>query len=216
MDKKMIIAIIVGLLLIISVAAFSLGAFGQTTEVDNTFIKGTISGVAVEEESSLGILPDWAVFYADNNNAIGYDFAMFDSLEFMKGSLINVGGLEKVATEEYNGVKWDIYYLDLDLLDNASDDIISSFFDSSGYVCFASGKNGDYIILVNSPTVSSDNSTDSDLFKNYLEPLLKSITLKDPQNAPKEYELLNTTKEDYDLILNYIRDNGWEAIANQV
>jgi len=57
---------------------------------------------------------------------------------------------------------------------------------------------------------------DTELFEKYLEPLLNNITLKDSQNLPKEYQIINSTKEDYDRAINNIRQYGWETIKNNM
>lgn len=210
MNKKILIIIIVVILaVIVAVGAFALGAFGQTTQVDSKFISGTISGVAVENDSNIPSgMGGWAVGYNDTENNVSYAFAMVDSFNFTKEMFIHAG-LKKIATKEYNGVNWDIYPVD-----PKSNPILNG--SSSGYMMFASGKTGEYVIAVSSNTVNSDSSLNSDLFTNYVEPLLSSITLKDPQNPPKEYQFMNVTESDYNLVKNFVKTNGWSAITSSL
>jgi len=209
MDKKILLIIIAVIAVVaIGVGAISLAIFGQTTEVDTKFLSGTIKGGAVENNTNI-TLPGWEVNYDDTMNGIRYEFLMTSTLNFTKDMFINALGAKKIATEEYNGVKWEIYYLDSDaykkLFNNRT-------MNQSGYICFASGKNGDYGVSIGSENVNSDNSLNSDLFKNYVEPLLKSITLKDPDNAPKEHQFMNMTNEEFNYFKNYVKSNGWDGL----
>jgi hypothetical protein len=220
MDKKILLAIIAVIaVIVIGVGAFSLGVFGQTTEVDTKFLSGTIQGEAIENKTNV-TLPGWEAHYNDTKNGIESSFGMIDTFNLTKDMLTHMLGLKKIDTKDYEGVKWDIYYLDADITNNKvksmnTDDLnVTPFGNTSGYFCFASGKNGDYCVAVGSENVSSDNSLNSELFKNYVEPLLKSITLKDPQNPPKEYQYANMTKEEYDLLNKYVKDNGWDSLIN--
>lgn len=215
MNKKILVYVAIICIVLAIVVAFALGVSNQKTQIDNKFLTTTIHGVAIENNSG-NSLSDWIINYHDSENEIYYGFIMADSLNFSKNALINVLGAEKVIAREYNGVDWEIYYLDSEF----------GYFDyrlfpslsipQFGYMCFASGKNGDYFITVTSGAVHSNSSTDSDLFENYLEPLLNNTTLKDPQNPPKEYQTLNVTKEEYDTVTNYVKQNGWEALKNSI
>jgi len=217
MNKKILLAIIAIVAVIaIGVSAFSLGVFGQTTEVNTKFLSGTIQGEAIKNNTNVSI-PGWVTNYNDTENGIEYSFMMLDTFNFTKGLIVHGAGVKKIATEEYNNIKWDIYYLDANIANNKSKSSFNSSDDlnASGYFCFASGKNGDYGILVmGSENISSDSSLNSDLFKNYIEPLLKSTTLKDPKNPPKEYQFAYMTKEEYDFINKYIKENGWDSFIN--
>jgi hypothetical protein len=63
------------------------------------------------------------------------------------------------------------------------------------------------MIVINSETLEADNTMNSDLFKNFASPLLESIVLKDPQGVPEEYEFFNISKEDYNQVYDYIKNN---------
>ncbi|RBQ23516.1 hypothetical protein ALNOE001_08680 [Candidatus Methanobinarius endosymbioticus] len=123
-------------------------------------------------------------------------------------------GAEKITTKEYNGVNWEIYYLKSGNFNlNYNIDPVTPQF-QSGYFCFASGKNGDYVIGIKSGLLIQNNSVDSELFKDYVEPFLNNITLKDPENNLKEYQIINSTKESYNYLKNFVKNNGWEEIKD--
>lgn len=211
MNKKILIVIAIFIVVGI-VAIFTLSFSEQTTQINNKILNGTVQGVVVEDNSSI-FIPDWGSTYNDTENGIYYEFLMADSFNFTAEGALNLMNGQKVVTKEYNGVKWDVYYLVPGPF-NVEYQNGGWFISQSGYLCFASGKNGDYMIAISSGGVHSNSSMDTDLFENYLEPLLNNITLKDPQNPPKEYQFLNSTKEDYDLISNYAKQNGWDEIKN--
>lgn len=219
MNKKILlvlIAIIAIVIVAVGVVALSSNIFGQTTEVDNKFIKATIPGVAVEEGNTTNF-NGWLTGYMDDGSGVSYGFAMFNNLNLTKDMFSNFLNLNKLATKEVNGVQWDIYYMDINSFKNTPFSTgLSSSDTGAMYLCFASGKTGDYMVIVGSDVVSSDNSIDSDLFKNYVEPLLQSITLKDPQNSQGEYKFFNMTEVDYNNVKNFVNTNGWDAVTSQM
>ena len=178
MDKKILLAVVfIVAVIAMGIGLFSLGFFGQTTQVDTKFLSGIIQGEAVDTSYMPMPVKEYTVNYEDNKNNITYEFMMADTLQVTIKLIETLGG-GKITTKEYNGVKWDIYY------------------SRGGYSCIASGKNGDYCVHVNGFNVSHDRTLNSDLFKNYVEPLLNSITLKD-SNPPKEYEVCGIPIDEY-------------------
>ena len=213
--------ILMGIIIIIVVGAvvgivgmFALSFSEKTTQIDCKFLNGTVQGVVVEDngsDSSLG----WDLMYHDAENGVYYDLVMADSFDFTKELVVSAGNAENIVIKEYGGVVWEIYYLKHNsgnIWYKLSQNMLTAKL--SGYLCFASGENGDYFIAIRSGSVYSNNSMDSDLFKNYVEPLVNNITLKDPQNPPKEYQILDLTKEDYDITYSYIKQKGWKIVDN--
>lgn len=211
MNKRVLI--FVGLVLIVCLVIFSLSFSDGTTQIDNKLLNGTIKGEVIKDNES-SYVDDWKVDYNDTKNGVYYNFLMADSFNFTKEGFINLMDTEKIVEKDYNGTKWDIYYLNYH--SSMSYDNQGFYFVAPGYICFASGVNGDYFVAVSSGAVNVNNSMDSDLFKYYLEPLLQNITLKDPSNPPKEYEILNSTKEDYDMVSSYVKQNGWETMKRSM
>lgn len=215
MNKNIFIVIISIVVVFVAVLLFSLSFSEETTELDTKFFNATVSGVLVEDNSS-EYLSAWKLTYNDTKNNIYYDFLMADSLNYIKGSCINLLGVEKVDTVEYNGVHWEIYYFHNSYVSMEYKSYVGLTGSCPGYLCFASEKEGDYLIAVSSGAVHSNSSKNTKLFKEYLEPLLNNITLKDSQNPPKEYQLVNSTKENYDIVNNYIRQYGWDDFKDKL
>ena len=129
---------------------------------------------------------------------------MADSLK-LYSKAYELYGAKKAATQTYNGIEWNIYVI--------TPPVYKYIYNESGYgyICIASGKNGDYYIEVFSQTLKADESLQSVLFTKYTKPLLESIEFKDPENPPKEYQHFeDLRKEDYD----YIKENGWDSYWN--
>jgi len=215
MNKYILIAVISIVVVVGIIALFTLSFSEKSTEIDTKFLSGTIPGVVVKNNAS-EYLSDWKVQCNDTANKIYYDFIMADSFNFTKEYLINMRGGEKIDSKEYNGVQWEIYYCRSTGFSTVFESAENFFIPQPGYLCFASGKNGDYFISISSGKVHSNSSMDTELFEKYLEPLLNNITLKDSQNPPKEYQIINSTKEDYDNAINNIGQYGWETIKNNM
>ena len=85
-----------------------------------------------------------------------------------------------------------------------------------GYLCVASGKNGDYFIEVSSLMLNADETLQSELFFKYTKPLLESIKFKDPENPPKEYQQLSLEKEEFDYVKQFIKEYGWDTYIKEM
>jgi len=205
LNKKILLAIIAIVMVVaVGVVAFSLGVFAQTTEVDNKFIKAKIPDNAYED-NSMYVLPGWQVIYHSTENNLTYAFGMIDTLK-LTGEWCEELGLKKISTQTYNGIEWDIYY--------ESPEFTKNYYNESfhGYMFATSGKNGDCYVEVSSDKIIANGSLESDLFKEFAEPLLNSIILKDPKNPPKEYQFWNMTKLDYDYLKEHVKKNGWAKV----
>ena len=176
MKKKILLLVII--IVAISASILSLTVFKQTTEVDTNFISGTIQEEVYKNYEDL--FPEWVTAY-DSENDNRYIFSMADSLK-LYSELFEKYGAKKTATQTYNGIEWNIYFI--------TPTVYKNLFNESGYgyLCVASGKNGDYYIEVSSQMLKADEALQSKLFTKYTKPLLESIKFKDPENPPKEYQ----------------------------
>jgi len=197
MKKKSLLLVMTIIIIAISASIFSLTVFNQTTEVNTVFISGTIPETTYKNPENL--LAEWMTAY-DSKNTNRYIFAMADSLKLFSEKF-EIRGAKKIATQTYNGIEWNIYVI--------TPTVYKNMFDESGYgyLCVASGKNGDYYIEVSSLILEADEALQSDLFTKYTKPLLESIEFKDPENPPKEYQLLGIGEKEY----NHIKEYGWES-----
>jgi len=219
MKDKALLAVVAIVVIIIAtgILVFSLGIFEEHTEVNTKVLSGIISGPANEtpiENSSFSeelTSQNWTSSYFDSTHGVLYEIAMADNFNFIKDLFLHTGCMKKVATKEYNGNKWDIYHFNGIDYKSKFNSIISLGFPGFVYLCSASGENGEYLVIVESSYVVSDDTLDSDLFKNYCEPFLNTITLKNPTNPPKEYQILDISLNDYNTLKNFVKNNGWDA-----
>ena len=138
MKKKILLLVLI--IVAISASIFSLTVLKQTTEVDTIFISGTIQETAYKNYEDL--FPEWIIAYdSENNNR--YIFCMADSFK-LSSELYEKYGAKKTATQTYNGIEWNIYFI--------TPTVYKNLFNESAYayLCVASGKNGDYYIEVSS------------------------------------------------------------------
>jgi len=196
--KKKILLLVMTIIIIaaISTSIFSLTVSKQTTEVNTNFISGTIQETAYKDTSDLFLA--WVTAYDSENNR--YMFGMADSLKLFS-EIYEKHGAKKIATQTYNGIEWNIYFITPTVYKNIYNE------SGYGYFCVASGKNGDYCIEVSSQMLKADEALQSDLFTKYTKPLLESIKFKEPENPPKEYQMIDIGEKEY----NYIKEYGWES-----
>jgi len=202
--KKKILILVVAIILFVVISGGILcsGVFEQTTEIDNKFLTGTIQGKANENREVLS--PELGAAYDDFANTNRYVFGMADSLLFYSEFFEKMGA-KKITPQTYNGIVWNIYVI--------SPPVYKEIFNESayGYLCVASGKNGDYFIEVSSLMLNADETLQSELFIRYTKPLLESIEFKDPENPPSEYLQLDFRKEGFDYVKQYVKEYGWDS-----
>ena len=200
-NKILLFVIVIIIVVAFGVGIFVSGFFEQTTKVDNKFLTGTIQEIAYENSE---VIPLELGTVYDSKKSNRYVFGMADSLKLFSEYYENMGA-KKIPPQTYNGIEWNIYVI--------TPPLYKELFNESayGYLCVASGKNGDYFVEVSSLTLIADESLQSDLFTKYTKPLLESIEFKDPENPPKEYQQLGLGKEEYDYLKQYIKEYGWDS-----
>ncbi|OWT32933.1 hypothetical protein BGI41_05070 [Methanobrevibacter sp. 87.7] len=213
MDRKyqIIIAIIVIIIIAIG-ASYALGFldFGPSTQFDNKFMKGTFQGEVVEQpiSNNSGSLKDWSKSYKDKTNGIEYNMSSLDNVSLIVDIMSIQAGLKQPETREYNDVNWTIYYSQAVPNTNASinntpNNTSQNVYDV--YICEAFKNNQSYLIyVVSNGTVKCDGSTYCDLYTKNIEPLLKSIELKQGTNVPKINDTLGVSRGDYNKLVKYV------------
>jgi hypothetical protein len=194
MKNKILLFVMAIIVVVIGVGIFSLGVFDQTTEIDSRFLGGTIQEKAYKNNENR--IPQFRTMYDSNNYNNRYIFGMADSLKIFVEINERIGA-KKVATRTYNGIKWEIYVITPQAYYE------THYSPAYAYLCVASGKTGDYYIEVASLTLEADETLQSDLFTKYTKPLLESIKFKNPENPPKEHEIIGASEEDYNLVKKY-------------
>lgn len=204
MNNKLLIGII-AIIAILGVSLVALATYSPTTEFDTGFMKGEMAGTV--DQSGNSSLGKGMVEYNDTDNGIRYLFGVYKNLNFTLEMGENIG-LKKISTQTYNDVKWDIYYAGPEFgvaIDNNT---------YSGYLCIGHGKDAIYYAEISSYNVKPDETLNSELFEDYVKPLLESLTLTDPQDPPEEYEFYNMSESDFETMESFVEANGW-GILNQ-
>jgi len=196
MNKKFfaLMTILIAMVAIL-LGLYTSGMFLQKTEFDTKFMSGTIPGDAVlnKNHPKHGT---WWVNYEDKSNNISYTFLVLKNGTFLK-DVFKYSGFQKVGTAKYNDVKWNIYFLKSKRSSNFTNNKNLTFSDTHifyyNYLCTAHKNGTDYFIFIFSPKVIGSNSNSSDLYSNYLDPLLKTVKVKKVDYPPTFQEVFKSS-----------------------
>jgi hypothetical protein len=220
LNKKITIIAAAILVLIIasigSASAFELFGMdlfgGPTTDFDTNFMSGTFTGDLTQNEvDDNGPAKGWSASYENKENNITYNMSCVKDGDFIT-DVYQLQGLSQPEIRNYNGQPWKIFFSqavpDTNITDNktSSDDSNSTNDTINVYICEADINGTAYTINV----MSYDNKTECDgtlfcpLYKDHIEPLIKSIEFKDSKKAPEMYEILNMSKEEFKFNQEYL------------
>ncbi|MCL2115226.1 MAG: hypothetical protein FWH29_03285 [Methanobrevibacter sp.] len=198
MNKKFfaLITILIAMLSIL-VGLYESAVSVPKTDFDTNFMSGTIYGDAILNKSH-DKNNNWWVSYEDQTNNISYKlFILKNSTLLME--IFKYSGFQKVESKTYNTVTWDIYFLKTQI---SSEDISAENSTIFGlpnffyfYLCTTNQNGVDYFIFLFSPkSTGASNPLNSDLYGNHVEPLLKTIKIKNVDYSPSFQELFKTTR----------------------
>ena len=219
LNKKITIIAAAILVLIIasigSASAFELFGMdlfgGPTTDFDTNFMSGTFNGDLTQNDvNDSGPAKGWTDSYEDKENNITYNMSCVKDGDFIT-DVSQLQGLGQPEIRNYNGQPWKIFFSQAVPDTNITDDKKSSETNNTNetinvYICEADINGTAYTINV----MSYDNKTECDgtlfcpLFKDHIEPLIKSIKFKDAKKAPEMYEILNMSKEEFKFNQEYL------------
>ena len=214
MDKKKIIIIAAAILALVIVSLGAASAFnlfgGPTTDFDTKFMSGTFTGDVSQNEikDNNSLTKGWTASYEDKEHNITYNMSCVKDGSFIT-DIYQLQGLQAPEIRNYNDQPWKIFYSQAVPTTNETNESSSSNNTNNTinvYICEADINNTAYTINV----MSYDNKTECDgtlfcpLYKDYLDPLLKSIQFKDAKKAPKMSSLLNMSDEEFKYNREYI------------
>jgi hypothetical protein len=179
---------------------------------DAWFPLDTFTGDLTQNEvDDNGPAKGWTASYENKENNITYNMSCVKDGDFITG-VYQLQGLSQREIRNYNGQPWKIFFSqavpDTNITDNktSSDDSNSTNDTINVYICEADINGTAYTINV----MSYDNKTECDgtlfcpLYKDHIEPLIKSIEFKDSKKAPEMYEILNMSKEEFKFNQEYV------------
>lgn len=165
----------------------------ETTPFKTEFMEGSFAG-------KVKLVDDKEKFmhsYKDKKNKITYNISTVDDSDALM-DIYYLQGVMNPETRTINGNEWNIYFTQAvpgDNADDAKDDETMNII-----ICQSQGKKQGYLIYVIIDADSKVNSTLNtygESYTDFVEPLLKSVTLKKSKNVPKIYEEFGLTKDQF-------------------
>ena len=172
----------------------------ETTPFKTEFMEGSFVG-------KVKLVDDKEKFmhsYKDKKNKITYNISTVDDSD----ALMDIYYLQGVMNPEkrtINGNDWNIYFTQA-VEGNGSD---SDKDPMNIIICQSQGKKQGYLIYMIIDAKSKVNATLNtygESYTDFVEPLLKSITLKKSKNVPKIYEEFGLTKDQFDQQMDLIKE----------
>ena len=199
MDNKNIIMILVAVVAIIAIvgAIFVSGMFNGTKETATTpfeteFMDGAFVGNVTLKDGKQKFMHS----YVDKEHKITYNISTVDNSTALM-DIYSVQGVTNPEERSFNGNDWNIYFTeaipgnDSSAKDNNTMNII---------ICQSQGKKQGYLIYMIVDSKSDINSTGNEFgqaYKDFAQPLLESITLKESKNVPKINEEFGLTEDQF-------------------
>ena len=199
MDNKNIIMILVAVVAIIAIvgAIFVSGMFNGTKETATTpfeteFMDGAFVGNVTLKDGKQKFMHS----YVDKEHKITYNISTVDNSTALM-DIYSVQGVTNPEERSFNGNDWNIYFTeaipgnDSSAKDNNTMNII---------ICQSQGKKQGYLIYMIVDSKSDLNSTGNEFgqaYKDFAQPLLESITLKESKNVPKINEEFGLSEDQF-------------------
>ena len=206
MEKKNLIIIgVVVLIIAVLGILFVTNVFnvnGAQTPFDTEFMSGTFSGNVEKKELN----ESYIASYHDNQNNITYNLTTMDN----SSALMEIYKFQGVLGPEYrsyNGNNWSIYFGEAMPVVNNSVNVSAN--NSMGIViCEIQHESQGYVVYAIFEDLNKINftvNTFGDSYVQYIEPLLKTINLKETENVTAVHEQFGMTKEQFDQQIQLIR-----------
>ena len=199
METKNIIIIAVAIVIIAIVGVFATGMLNNnnnanaadTTPFETEFMEGSFAG-------KVKLVDDKEKFmhsYEDKENKITYNISTVDDSDALM-DIYYLQGVMNPETRTFNGNEWNIYFSQA----VEGNDTNSDADPMNIIICQSQQKKQGYLIYM---IIDADSKVNATLntygqsYTDFVEPLLKSITLKESKNVPKIYEEFGLTKDQF-------------------
>ena len=171
----------------------------ETTAFKTEFMEGSFVGnVSLENDDE-----KFMHSYEDKKNKITYNISTVDD----SNALMDIYYLQGVMNPEkrnINGNDWNIYFSqavpgnDTDSNDTMNIIICQSQAKKQGYLI--------YIIIDSKSKINTTLNTYGEAYTDFVEPLLKTVTLKESKHIPKIYEEFGLTEDQFDEQMDLIKE----------
>ncbi|MBQ6099930.1 MAG: hypothetical protein IJL02_08770 [Methanobrevibacter sp.] len=198
MENKNLIIVAVAIVVIIAIVGviFATGILNNQSQVTSPFKTDFMEGNFVGNVSLENDTQKFMHSYKDKQHDITYNISTVDN----STALMEIYELQGVTNPEhrnFNGNDWNIYFTQAVPGDNASSSANNTM---NIVICESQGQKQGYLIYAIFGAKSDVNSTGNvfgDTYKVYVEPLLKSITLKQSSDVPAIYDEFGLTEEQF-------------------
>lgn len=209
MENKNLIIIAVAIVLIVVVVGVILttGVLNKaddrtTTSFSNSFMEGAFTGdVKLVKNAS-----DYMQSYEDSQHSITYNISTVDNSTALM-DIYYVQGVTNPEHRSFNGNDWNIYFSQA-VQGNDTNNKLNII------ICQSQGEKQGYLIymIIDSKTdLNVSSNVFGEPYKSYVEPLLKSITLKESSNVPAINDQFGLSESDFakqmDLVHQYKSGN---------
>ncbi len=200
MENKNMIIILVAVIAIIAIVGviFATGMLNgngnqQTSAFKTEFMEGSFMGnVSLENDSE-----KFMHSYEDKQHHITYNISTVDNSSALM-EIYEVQGVSNPEERSFNGNDWNIYFTQAipgNGTENASSDNTMSI-----VICESQGEKQGYLIYAIFDAKSDVNATTNAFgegYTDYIEPMLKTITLKESKNVPKISEEFGLSEDEF-------------------
>ena len=195
MENKnlIIVAVAVVAIAVILGAIFATGVLNKTderttTSFSNAFMEGAFTGnVKLANNSS-----DFMQSYEDSEHLITYNISTVDNSTALM-DIYYVQGVTNPEHRSYNGNDWNIYFTQA-IQGNDTNKTMNII------ICQSQGEKQGYLIymIIDSKTdLQVSGNAFGEPYKSYIEPLLKSLTLKESSNVPAINEEFGLSESEF-------------------
>lgn len=209
MEEKNMIIIAVAIVAVIAIAGviFATGMLNGnnnsnlgTTPFETDFMDGSFSGNVSLANKTEDFMQSWE----DKEHGITYNISTVDNSSALM-EIYEIQGVTNPDERSFNGNDWNIYFTQAMANNetNYTEDNIMNI-----VICESQGKNQGYLVYVifdGKSDIDHVNSIFGQGYIEFVEPLLKTITLKESQDVPKVNEEFGLSEEAFAEQLNLIR-----------
>lgn len=212
MEDKYTIIILAAVVVVIAIAGyiFATGMLNgngpaQTSPLKTEFMEGNFVGnVSLENDSK-----NFMHSYEDKQHHITYNISTVDNSTALM-EIYELQGVTNPEKRSFNGVDWNIYFTQA----VPGNDTNNTNKTMNIIICQHQGEKQGYLIYAifdGKSDVNASGQMFSPAYKEYIEPLLKSISLKESKNVPKINEEYGLSEDEFakqmDLIHQYKAGN---------
>ena len=207
MENKNIILIAIAVIVLAAIGViFATGMFSGGNTVTTPFETEFMEGSFVGNVTLVNDTEKYLHSYEDKDHNVVYNISTVDNSSALM-EIYKIQGVGKPDVRSFNGNDWNIYFTqampttnDTSKQSNETMNIIiaQSQAEKQGYLI--------YMIIGNGSDINTTLNTYGEGYVKYMEPLLKSITLKESKNVPAIHDEFGLTEEQVKEQMELIRE----------